>query len=192
MGQYYYPISLDKKQFILSHDCADGGDFVGLKLMEHSYIGNPMVNVVEHLLMPGGEWYKSRLVWAGDYADGEPDLEKDENGETPNLHCIIGDDDNNKIIGDLLLKNLGNIPEEYCYVVNHSLKQFVDKRKIKKNDWGGKIHPLPLLVSEGNGRGGGDFHGEDERIGFWARHIISIEKEIPEGYEEIDGQFIEE
>ena len=194
MGQYYYPANVDTKEFILSHDFAEAGKdgFIGLKLMEHSYIGNPMLNVVERFLMPEGKWYKNRIVWAGDYADEEPDTKSEGCPEGKNLHTIYGDDENNKITVKELKDNMQDIPKEFKYIVNHSLKQYVDKSKIKKNDWGGRIHPLSLLVAEGNGRGGGDFHGEDVRIGMWARHIISVEQAIPKGYTELDGQFVEE
>lgn len=196
MGQYYYPMSIDRKKFIVSHDVGDvGGDFVGLKLMEHSYLGNSMMNVVENLLMPGKAWHKTRIVWSGDYADEEPntvELPDYPNGKT--LHTIIGENDRNRIKKLTLRRLVTPIPEEYKYIVNHSLMQFVDKSKIKKcPDWEGRIHPLSLLTAEGNGRGGGDFHGDDVRIGMWARHKISIEKEIDESqYQEIDGQFVEE
>jgi hypothetical protein len=39
------------------------------------------------------------------------------------------------------------------------------------------LHPLPLLTAEGNGRGGGDFRGDDPQnlVGSWARDLISVE-----------------
>jgi hypothetical protein len=49
---------------------------------------------------------------------------------------------------------------------------------------------LPLLTAEGNGRGGGDYRGENENlIGSWARDIISVEMEIPDGYDELVCEF---
>ncbi len=67
MGQYYKPINLDKQQYVYSHDYGNG-----LKLMEHSWVGNGFVNVVEELIAEGGDWHGDRIVWAGDYADPEP------------------------------------------------------------------------------------------------------------------------
>ena len=69
MGQYYMPIILksDRKHIVgyfYSHDYG-----CGLKLMEHSYIDNPMCNVVENYLK---EHNGANIVWAGDYADAEP------------------------------------------------------------------------------------------------------------------------
>ena len=44
----------------------------GMKLTEHSYMDNNFMKVIENLIGPNGMFYKSRLVWAGDYADNEP------------------------------------------------------------------------------------------------------------------------
>ena len=64
--------------------------------------------------------------------------------------------------------------------------------KVKKiPNWGAKIHPLPLLTCEGNGRGGGDFSGENEFVGSWARDVVSIEFDAPEGFTEIFPNFRE-
>jgi hypothetical protein len=44
-----------------------------------------------------------------------------------------------------------------------------------------QIHPLPLLTCEGNGRGGGDYYGEDTNnlVGSWARNIIEPTNKKP-------------
>ena len=53
-----------------------------------------------------------------------------------------------------------------------------------------KYHPLPLLVAEGNCRGGGDYNGINENIvGSWARDVISVENNIQEGYTEFECKF---
>jgi hypothetical protein len=68
----------------------------------------------------------------------------------------------------------------YRYIVNHTKKQYTDKDAEH-------FHPLPLLTAEGNGRGGGDYRGlNEDKIGIWARDVISIEKAAPEGYEELE------
>jgi hypothetical protein len=55
-----------------------------------------------------------------------------------------------------------------------------------------KIHPLPLLTADGNGRGGGDYNGEGiDHVGTWARDRISLMKEIPEDFTEITPNFDE-
>ena len=81
MGQYYKPINLTKKQWLYSHDYHNG-----LKLMEHSYIGNSFMQIIEQLLSPTGSWHKDPIVWAGDYADKEAGRKK----EHQNLYHIGG------------------------------------------------------------------------------------------------------
>jgi hypothetical protein len=74
------------------------------------------------------------------------------------------------------------------YLVNHDKKQFVNKTNVPKDRDGWRIHPLPLLTCEGNGRGGGDFRGDSDLVGSWARDIISVESTkstIPKGYTEL-------
>jgi hypothetical protein len=187
MGQYYYPISIEKKQSICAHDY-----FNGLKLMEHSWIGNNFVGVVERLIAEGGSWFGTHIVWAGDYADTELD---DGDMTDVNLYDMFS-----KNLYDMFGENKinpkfkGRKPN-YRYVINMDTKQFVDKKKVPvSNTWtnpktGKKvthhIHPLPLLTCEGNGRGGGDYWGEEEIVGSWARNRVTVSTKKPIGYEEI-------
>ncbi len=174
MGQYYEPAKLaaNKKTvlaWLYSHDYGNG-----LKLMEHSWVGNRFVRTVEKLLSKGGDWYKSRIVWAGDYAENCK-------GRKSNVYdrCKKG----NKIMPSIHTAGVGR------YIVNHSKKLYVDKKAVPKcsKSWnkGLQIHPLPLLTCEGNGQGGGDYYGESKLIGIWARDIISIEYKLPTGYNEL-------
>jgi hypothetical protein len=181
MGQYYKPINIDKKEFVYSHNYNNG-----LKLMEHSWIGNDFVGVIENLIAEGGDWHGDRIVWAGDYAD--PDK-----GRKNNLYSIIGDKEGNEIQPEVT-KN------KYRYVLNMDTKEFVDTKKIpvsdvytddKGKEWPFMIHPLPLLTCEGNGRGGGDFHKGDPLVGKWARNRISVSTKKPKGYTEIEFNLFE-
>jgi len=181
MGQYYKPCCLDKrkrtvKSWVYTHDYKNG-----LKLMEHSWIGNNFMNIIEALLSPGGAWYRKPLVWAGDYAD--PKKERKNN-------CY------NLAFEGRKLKPTDtdftqDIPADKRYILNHTKRLFVDKTKVPVSDTYEtieyRIHPLSLLTCEGNGQGGGDFWGADPKklVGSWARHIISIEGEIPKGYKEL-------
>jgi hypothetical protein len=199
MGQYYKPINIDKKECICPHDIKGkykgyDGKMVeigqGAKLMEHSYIGNPLLNAVESLLIPSGAWYKAHLVWAGDYADPEKGTTNANYTEGRNLYDLIDEENGTK-----LTPPFSKRPKEFHYLTNHDLKCVIDLNKIKKDSEGFKIHPLSLLICEGNGRGGGDFHGEDSRIGSWARNSISLESQVLEDYQLCDpedGQFKEE
>jgi len=168
MGQYYYAVILDVNGWIRVWMVPG----LGIKLMEHSYLGNEGVETFEAELTPEGRHHKSRVVWCGDYADAEPGLGK-------NLHLICHERN------DLALHSAIKHTDAYPFLVNHTKRQFVDKSKVPKGVQGSQIHPLPLLTCEGNGRGGGDFHGESPLIGSWARDVISAEKTAPEGFTEL-------
>ena len=172
MGQYYNPCLLENnkktvKCWMYSHEY-----YNGLKLMEHSYIGNGFVSCFESLIKSNPQ----RVVWAGDYADPCK-------GRKTTLYdrCY----EKNKV------KPTEKVNARY--IVNHTKKEFVDKYSAPEiKDWKGvKIHPLPLLTCEGNGRGGGDFSGENKYVGTWARDVISVETKKPQGYTEIKPDFAE-
>lgn len=177
MGQYYIPMILGS----LEHVTATKNEFIrlwlssfaygnGQKLMEHSYLKNEFVSAFEYQISPDGPFYMSRVVWAGDYADKEQDSDL-------NLH---------EMLDDAKLQ----VPDShdstcYRYIVNHTMKQYVDKDRSQ-----GNIHPLPLLTAEGNGCGGGDYHGHHEELcGYWARDVISVDRELPHGYIELHCDF---
>jgi hypothetical protein len=184
MGQYYMAIILGEKptdenntEFIRAfmEVFISAG---GMKLMEHSYIQNPFVNTFEYQLTQNGMFYKSRVVWAGDYADNEKDLEK-------NLYDITNDFPDKNLTTKLRNEDIKST-KDYPYIINHSKKLFVDKQKHTS------IHPLPLLTVEGNGRGGGDYRGTNTNlVGIWARDVLSVEKEKPTDYEELVCNFKE-
>lgn len=179
MGQYYMPLSLEKKQSVYSHDYNNG-----LKLMEHSWIGNDFVNVVERLIAEGGAWFGDRIVWAGDYADPE----KDENGK-PIMYESEGRKYDETLYHLVRENNIrptfeGKSPK-FRYLINMDTKEFVDMKKVPGDDDGWQIHPLPLLTCEGNGRGGGDYHGESELIGKWARNRVTVSTRKPRNYKEL-------
>ena len=160
MGQYYKLIILGDDSYIRlwveNFNC-------GLKLMEHAHCNTPFMNMVEYLLSVQGMMYKTRVVWAGDYADNEPKSDK-------NLYSLADDKD----------PFYTDIPKDfipYRFIVNHTKKQYVEKK--------GDIHPLPILTAEGNGRGGGDYYGDSTHVGTWARDVISVENEVPTGYTEL-------
>ena len=179
MGQYYQPIIFcyeNGKVKILAW-LYSWSFMSGSKLTEHSYLRNSFVNAVESLLIPGGAYHNARLVWAGDYADGEPD-----DPEGRNLYHQTDEVPQH----DQFLK--GFVASEYPYIVNHSKHQYVLKAAASEQG----IHPLPLLTAEGNGRGGGDYRGsEEDKVGMWARDIISVEKEPPSDYIELKVSFNE-
>lgn len=173
MGQYYIPVNIDNLEYLESWDFGNGA-----KLMEHSYIGNDFVNAVELLLVEGGRWDGNRLVWAGDYADPFESAEG-------NYYFMAHRESNghNQLKADGLIHAC---PDNYRYICNLDTKEYVDKQSISANTDGWQIHPLPLLTADGNGRGGGDYHGTDMRyIGSWSGNKISIRTEVPEGFKQI-------
>ena len=185
MGQYYKAIILKEGTNKPAKAFTSWDYQCGAKLMEHSYIRNPFVGRVEKQLSPEGEYYKSPLVWGGDYADPEV---KDEDETT--LFCLSSGKEEKGPKDSKTKKYLR-------YLVNHTQKLYVDKNKVKADSYGYRINPLPLLTAEGNGRGGGDYHGTNlDLIGSWARNIISTESAISsfkkEGYKELIPAFGDE
>jgi hypothetical protein len=174
MGQYYYPIILDENGNIVVW--MDAHEYVnGLKLTEHSFIENNFVSTFEFGLSPEGIYHKYRVVWAGDYADNELNQSK-------NLYHLCNE---YKCIHPKV-KETNN----YKFIVNHTKKQFVNKSKVPEKD-GYRLHPLPILTAEGNGRGGGDYHSDSSLIGSWARDIISVEENEPVDFEEVIFDLVE-
>jgi hypothetical protein len=181
MGQYYKPVILAKNKktvikWMYSHDFDNG-----LKLMEHSWIGNNFVRAFESLIYRNPQI----VVWGGDYA-------KPCSGRKTNTYGRCNDKNN---VGSELIA----YEKDWQFIINHTKKLFVDTTKVPRitAEWVGdsdyRIHPLPLLTSDGNGSGGGDFRGNDPNklVGSWARHLISADDTVPKGYKEIEFNLIE-
>lgn len=176
MGQYYNPIILEKdndtvKSYMYSHEYGSG-----LKLMEHSWMENEFVGAFESQLIENPQ----RVVWAGDYADKEP------NGN--NLYCLC--DKELKVCPAPIVVSA----KEYPYLVNWTKGLYIDKRKVKDIE-GWSIHPLPLMTCEGNGRGGGDYRYndvvEEDLVGSWSRDLISVEKKVEKDFTEVEFSLVE-
>lgn len=165
MGQYYYPIILAPGKMIKIYAAMCPTDYkTGAKLMEHSYLTNDFVQTFEFELSPDGFYHKSRVVWAGDYADKE----------------AIGANLYEQCIDAMMIQPEVKSTEKYRFLVNHTKTQYVDKSEVQNG-----LHPLPLLTAEGNGHGGGDYRGNSALIGTWARDVISVETTAPEGFDKI-------
>lgn len=185
MGQYYLAVNLDKKEYLNAHDSSI---FNGIKLMEHSYICNPLMNIITRKLKQGGEWYKTRIVWAGDYAE-EGIFIDDESYKNSNLYGYAY-----RMFENVTDQSLNKNTRCTRYFLNHTKKEYFDISKVKKSEFGFRIHPLPLLTSSGNGNGGGDFRGSDEHdlVGSWAGDVISVSKDEPDfDFDEIIPNFSE-
>jgi len=163
MGQYYKTINLDDKQWMYGHDFGSG-----IKLMEHSWVGNNFVGAIMELMLKGGLWYKKRIVWAGGYY-GEEEQEVDYYGQCSQsgkiIPTIFMDEDTQKKVK----------------LVNHTKKLYVRYDELPDND-GWIVNPLPLLIACGNNRGGGDYYEcnpDYNKVGIWAGDILSIKFAVP-------------
>jgi hypothetical protein len=174
--------------------------------MEHSYIGNTYVRSIEWHL--ANEFYGYPFVWVGDYADAV----ETRNGKAEDIYTcankfIYKDYDSDSYEKSTRYKNFvestpkmwdgvgkfnpyQGIPY-FRYLVNFTKKEYCVIPKYNPNKW--LIHPLPLLTCFGNGRGCGDYHKLEERVGSWAFDCIGITNDKKEivGFTEIDGNFEE-
>lgn len=188
MGQYYHLSILstekksakNRKKVIaylrpINYGC-------GLKLTEFSYINNRCVGAFETLINDeNGKYCGYPIIACGDYADDEPFTL---NKEKVNLYHL------SKMFGECL----ENIPKShYRFVINEDTKEYVDTNKVKTDSCGFRVHPLPLLIADGNGRGCGDYHGIDkEKVGIWKRQVVYVSNNIPKDYKELEVNFLEE
>ena len=174
MGQYYRPVAIGCKDTVSPYDYGNGA-----KLMEHSWVGNQYVGAVEQLIKRGGPWAGKQIVWAGDYADSEKNRKR-------NLYQTL----NNELKIE--------VPKDYHkqkrvlrYLKNLDTNEFVDLKHVAKDSDGWQMHPLPILTCEGNGRGGGDLHDDDEKIGKWARNRLVLQKSKPKNCAELVFDLVE-
>lgn len=204
MGQYYRPLMIfedGKERSAYSHVFNNG-----LKLMEHSWIGNNFVNAVLHEI----EDRPARVAWMGDYAN---DAVKD--------NCNFGDGYITSVESFLKkyksvwgeYRSVQDIPSETpqykldtncagCYLVNATKQCYIDMEEyVAENSISGKygedgvwcVNPFPLLTCIGNGMGGGDYRGEVgmEDVGSWAFDKVYITYLRPGRYEKVCYRFQE-
>lgn len=200
MGQYFKPVILKhtwKKNekpvaaTLLCYDYKVDGFMIGAKLMEHSYVGNDLVEDMVALL--GTRFKGYPFVWVGDYAD-----EVEVNGKSVDLHTLAdefiyadyhGVSDEKSAAYKKLWASKDWYVHDFKYLVNYTKKEYCVIPPKSETDY--VVHPLPLLTSSGNGRGGGDYRIEDSRIGTWAFDKIGATNDSGEleGFTEIDGKF---
>ena len=190
MGQYYkicrlaskkknYPNKKKVVEYLLSYDYGNGA-----KLMEFSWKGNEFVGALENLInKENGAWAGSPVIVAGDYADEEPYTLNGEKYNIYGLACEFG-------------TKLVNIePKHYRYLINEDKKLFFDIEKCKTNKDGWSVHPLTLLLADGNGRGMGDYRSKNSRrVGTWKRNVVVTSDNRPDEneYKEIFIDWLEE
>ena len=180
MGQYYKFMNIDKKQ-----NCQR--NWHGVKLMEHSYVGNNYCDDILRLL--SNEWKGDRVIHVGDYA--EP---KDGTTTQNIIEKIMNENDIKYSLYSLCDQFDEVVPsskDEIRYVYNLDKKEYVDLYRqpmqwCHYNDYeigAVKINSFALLIGCGNGLGGGDyFFGNHQSVGNWAGDRFVASKEPLEEY----------
>ena len=195
MGQYYMPAIIDKinqVKTLYAHDFDNG-----LKLTEHSWIGNYFVNAVISLI------YKNprKVAWIGDYSDdqlGDAYEKKIQRDDFMRYYEMVWNQESNQLPRGKFTERDTTILEHdtvNMYIVNNSMQQYIDIGKyIKNNTYDGWcVNPLPILTACGNGRGGGDYRGiNSDMVGSWAFDLIEYTDTVPESYKEINYNFRDE
>lgn len=167
MGQYFRPVIIDKKNSkkvvasLYAHSYNNG-----LKLMEHSYVGNNFVNAFTTLINDENGKYKGYpMAWAGDYSD--------EVVGDKNYYYIALEQGTDENVKDLKAN-------EYRYFINKTKKEFVDIEDCSKVE-DMIVHPLPILTCLGNGRSHDYVPKEEDKeyIGSWATDVIVSSNKCP-------------
>lgn len=204
MGQYYMPTLIAEDgtvSTLYSHQYDNG-----LKLMEHSYIGNNFVNAVLTQLWK----HPMKVAWIGDYSDGEdgdPYEAKLPHEEFMNYYRMAWGEHEEEYRIHPEARNVVDINSR-AYLLNHSQRCYINMAEYiasnkwtehrwnnPKECWDSCINPLPLLTACGNGRGGGDYHDcypDYDKIGTWAFDLIECTDVRPEGYEKYEPCFTEQ
>ena len=171
MGQYYIAVVVSGTGSILGF-YRPWGFGEGAKLLEHSHEGSNLVQGICRVLVAGPQ----RIVWAGDYADPEPNDMPNLYDQCQDLEPGMGPDTVPSVSEDVPIHS-------YTLLVNHDLNMFV-----RLDGAGSDLHPLPILTAEGNGRGGGDLYASHPwfpHTGTWSRCLLSLQLEAPEGFTEL-------
>lgn len=176
MGQYYIPVLVNEKgemKTFYSHNYDNG-----LKLMEHSWIGNKFVAAVMHELVNDPH----RVWWLGDYAEIEDFKNKE--------HRLLAEDCKKAWTGkyNILPTDISQEWEfDEAYVINLDKKCYIKLPKVK-DEW--QICPLPLLTAVGNGKGGGDYRSNKGRknVGTWAGDEIVVFYDLPDKYKDFTAK----
>lgn len=180
MGQYYTPYVQRGRKIKTYYSHRYGN---GLKLMEHSYIGNNFVNAVCNEIFDA----PAHVVWCGDYAE----VEDFKNTKENRAKRIIAKCEKNYDMVKDGNEVFGWDNKEY-FLINVTKKQYIAIDN-EEGSWGAKIHPLPLLTAVGNGKGGGDYRGiNEEQVGIWADDVLYITDNPPKDYGRIEIPFYEE
>lgn len=199
MGQYY-KIGMKINGQVISNDRKyTDSDYVMAKLMEHSYIGNWLLDSVAAAIYKENCEHNEpvRLAWVGDYADEDNGKEVSNitNGELTYDNVWGG----NPLTPNHVFNRVKHFGYHNRFLVNLDKKVYISfdwyLKYAKENhkDTGLIINPISLLTAIGNGRGGGDYSGtHEDLVGSWAWDRITITDKAPAGFEELKITFEEE
>ena len=175
MGQYFRFVCLLNDTFIQFIDIFfhEGGS----KFLEMAFKNNYYMLRMEKLLSPGGLWHKQRVVLTGDYANNEKNHEvnlfvlttQDSDSEYEYKTDVTSQNINPTTSADNCINEYSAKEDEFRYIINHDIFQYVDKQKTTT-----KIHPLAILLEE----------GYINSTGLWSRQRISVQNNIPENFTE--------
>lgn len=176
MGQYYEAILKFKNGIFMKIEPKGGA-----KLTEHSYTENDFVLRVCDLIQTNGA---TNLAWIGDYSkidDSEDELTREMINKSINNKFFslveIFDMSCSEFVKRKVLKISENLKKNEYTIINATTGEFINMKDYvfhnQEKDY--ILHPLPLLTAIGNGRGGGDYYGENEKlIGSWAGNKFYI------------------
>lgn len=201
MGQYYKLVVLNtKKKSAKNSDkikaYMKSWDFEqGAKLMEFSWIGNHFVEYLESLInKENGVFAYYPIIVAGDYADEEPNTYNKEKWNIYQLCDVFGE----RLTPEWFAKNCIK-HKHYRYIINEDKMVFIDTERMRKCNVGygdekWQVHPLTILLSDGNGRGGGDYGKKHREVGSWKRNVVLTSDNRPneDEYREVFYDFYEE
>lgn len=162
----YYECTIEEDGTKVRH-CTHAVDN-GLKLMEHSYVGNSYVERMMRII----ENNPAKIMWVCDYTDEEHPWSWDNTAEATREST----------------RAIKPMEEASYFVVNNDKKMFIDMAKYKElyefdpeDKWPLIIHPVPLLTnSEDGSMGGGDYHQEWSQRGAWAGDELYTTNEEPD------------
>lgn len=204
MGQYYMAINIDKIHYLYSHDWDNGSKLMEHSWITNNFVEvaerllSPNGAWYKNRIVWAGDYGIDGLflpdnapktedntdynLYGYAYAHGtntfpDADAIKKKYPDFKDYH------EKKEVLAKATKKWLKSLPKKGRYLVNHTKKVCLDLEAEKGNGdtWGdGKtpviIHPLPLLTSNGNGQGGGDYSGNHmQLVGEWAGDVISME-----------------
>lgn len=159
----------------------------GLKLIENSYVGNPVTNTVLAALMHGTAKHPFRMAYVGDYVpdwDAPKDLDKrfvfDAYANTWADNGLTHVENDRRS-----MRSMARYVEDSehmtggVYIVDMDRKTYV-KTSFDAPDSLSEFSPIGILTAMGNGLGSGDYHGTCmEHVGTWAGDRLYATAEWP-------------